>query len=171
MLVEGPDGVGKTTVTAGLAKCLGMETFKCPSESKIFRDGQDGALAFDFMLTKFLEQTGFRFVSDRSYVSEWVYANAFGRDTDWPTLEFIDAAHAELRSKVLYLYSSVQPAERDELVPPEKYWLVKSWYDRFCEWTTCDVVRYDTSITLDLPSSVRAAADVEACLKLLGLSC
>lgn len=168
VLVEGPDRVGKSTITAKLSELTGMPVFKCRQEQEIFRSGQRGALMFDYGLVDFLRQTGFRFISDRSYVSEWVYANAFDRDTDWDLLDRIDEAHFNLGSKILYLYSSVVPGEIDELVPPEKYWLVKSWYDRFVSWTSCEVVSYDVDRTLGLGMTPeRTAADTLACCDLL----
>lgn len=167
ILVEGPDGVGKTTISRALGERLGLPVFKFPDEAKVFRTGQDGWLKFDLGLTYFLDQTDQHFISDRSYVSEFVYAHAFDRDTNWDMIERIDEMHSRLGTTILYLYSSVQPAEIDELVPPEKYWHVKSWYDKFCNWTSCRVIKFDTEPNSQLDSVSRLLGDVEGCLKLL----
>lgn len=136
ILVEGPDGVGKTTVCAHMSEMTGIPVFKAPSEKQIFREGGRQSLAFDHTLVSFLEQTGYRFISDRCYISELVYSKVFGRETDMGLLRLIDNAHARLGTRVLYLYSSELPAREDDLVPAEKYWDVKAAYDAvFEEWS------------------------------------
>lgn len=149
ILVVGPDRVGKTTVVSHISRITGVPSFKCPAEKQIFREGGRDSLAFDYTLTHFLGQTRHRFVSDRAYPCEWVYSKVFGRQTDVPLLEMIDTAHANLGTRILYLYSSVPPAEEDDLVPSEKYWDVKRTYDSFCEWTSCRVTAVDTAEMLE----------------------
>lgn len=168
VLIVGPDGVGKTTVARRMSELTGIPTFKCPSEKRIFREGGRSSLAFDYTLTHFLEQTGFRFISDRGYPCEWVYSRVFGRETDTPLLEDIDIAHARLGTVILYLYASVQPSEPDELVPSEMYWPVKRGYDDFAEmWTDCTVVQYDTAQSLHLSGREREDYDTTKCLAAL----
>lgn len=145
IIVVGPDGVGKTTVVRVLSQSLGLPTFKCPTEKEIFRNGGRESLAFDLMLTHFLRQTGYRFISDRGHPCEWVYSSVFGRDTDMERLYAIDRAHADLGTRILYLYSSVPPFVRDDLVPPERYNQVVSCYERFIAWTACRVTGFDTA--------------------------
>lgn len=145
VLVIGPDRVGKTTVCRHLAAELGIPVFKCPAEKQIFKQGGRSSLAFDYTMTHFMEQTGHRFVSDRAYPCEWVYSKVFGRETDTTLLEFIDARHEGMGTKILYLYSDPDPTEVDDLVPPEKYWDVKRMYDKFCEWTSCKVTAVNTA--------------------------
>lgn len=168
ILVEGPDRVGKSTIAKALSDVVKLPLFKFADEAQIFKKGQNGALAFDFGLTGFIKQTGFRFISDRSYVSEWVYATAFDRKTDWDLLERIDSAHADIGTKILYLWSSTVPGEIDELVPQDKYWQVKSTYDKFCDWTRCEIVDYDVDRTSSFGfTAARTATDLYACLDLL----
>lgn len=145
ILVVGPDRVGKTTVSRHIAQELGIPSFKCPTEKQIFRDGGRSSLVFDYTLTHFMEQTGHRFVSDRAYPCEWVYAKVFGRETDSILLELIDARHEGMGTRILYLYSDPAPTEEDDLVPAEKYWDVKRMYDAFCEWTSCRVTAVNTA--------------------------
>jgi hypothetical protein len=95
---------------------------------------------FDYNLTHFLRQTGHRFVSDRGYPCEWVYSSVFGRETDLPLLRMIDRAHADLGTRILYLYSSVPPFEDDDIVPRDRYGDIQDEYDEFCRWTECDSV-------------------------------
>lgn len=145
ILVIGPDRVGKTTVVSHISRKLGLPSFKCPAEKRIFKLGGRDTLAFDYTLTHFLNQTRFRFISDRAYPCEWVYSKVFGRETDEELLKMIDEMHETLNTKILYLYSSVAPSEEDDLVPSEKYWDVKNTYDEFCKWTRCEVTAMDTA--------------------------
>lgn len=168
ILIVGPDGVGKTTVAKRMSELTGIPTFKCPSEKRIFREGGRSSLAFDYTLTHFLQQTGYRFISDRSYPCEFVYSRIFCRETDANLLGLIDERHANLGTKILYLHSSKLPEHEDDLVPADRYWDVKRGYDRFMEWTACSVVQYDTAQSLHLTGRVRENFDTEVCLALLG---
>lgn len=168
IIIVGPDGVGKTTVAKRMSEMTGVPTFKCPSEKQIFREGGRSSLAFDYTLTHFLEQTGYRFISDRGYPCEWVYSKVFGRETDIDLLAIIDEAHAQLGTKILYLYSSIQPTEPDDIVPSDKYWAVKRMYDLFLQWTYCEIVKYDTAQSLHLSGREREDFDTFKCLDLLG---
>ena len=172
VIIVGPDGVGKTTIAAQLNKITGIPTFKCPSEKQIFKQGGASSLAFDYTMTHFLSQTGFRFISDRGYPCEWTYSRVFGRETDRQMLGLIDAAHANIGTRILYLYSSVQPIEPDDIVPADKYWDVKRTYDDFCEWTSCRVTAFDTNkmIRAFQDGGDVSAATAETLLKLLNMN-
>lgn len=169
ILVVGPDRVGKTTIVRHLSRMLGIPSFKCPAEKAIFRDGGRSSLAFDYTLTHFLTQTGYSFISDRAYPCEWVYSKVFGRETDVPLLERIDRMHANLGTRILYLFSSEEPREEDDLVPQERYWDVEGQYRSFCEWTDCKVIAYDTASMLrafEADGDISEAA-AEDCIRLL----
>lgn len=167
IIVIGPDGVGKTTVVNTMSKFTGIPTFKSPNEKEIFRNGGRSSLAFDYTLTHFLRQTEYRFISDRGYPCEFVYASVFGRDTDEELIWKIDENHAAMGTMILYLYSSIQPSEPDDIVPSDMYWTVKEGYDRFVSLTKCDVFTYDTAQSLHLSGRERAEFDTSNCLEML----
>lgn len=168
ILIVGPDGVGKTTIAAKMSELTGLPTFKCPTEKTLFKNGGAQSLAFDMMLTHFLDQTKHRFISDRSYPCEFVYSDVFNRVTDGELLSRIDLQHARIGTVILYLYASVQPTEPDDIVPSDKYFDVKRGYDFFCGWTMCKTVSYDTSQSLHLSGDERAIYDTQRCMELLG---
>lgn len=149
IIVVGPDRVGKTTTVKHISERLGVPSFKCPAEKRIFKEGGRSSLAFDYTLTHLLQQTGFRFVSDRGYPCEWTYSKVFGRETDEHLLELIDVSHAHLGTKILYLYSSKPPREEDDIVPAEKYEDIRRTYDKFAEWSACKVTSIDVCDMLD----------------------
>lgn len=167
IIVIGPDGVGKTTIAAKMSELAHIPTFKCPTEKTIFFDGGRQSLTFDYTLTHFLKQTKTRFISDRGYPCEWVYSQVFKRETDHFLLTEIDNAHSQLGTKILYMYSSVQPTEPDDIVPSDQYWNVKAAYDEFCLRTKCEIVRYDTAGSLHMGQE-RALFDTKRCMELLG---
>lgn len=171
ILVVGPDRVGKTTIVKHISEILGIPSFKCPAEKHIFKEGGRSSLAFDYTLTHFLSQTGFRFVSDRAYPCEWVYSKVFERETDEELLRQIDRMHSHLGTKILYLASSEVPAEEDDLVPKERYLDVLKGYNEFCEWTEADTFGFDTkgmleSFKNDWDTSFQVARE---CLELMGI--
>ena len=145
MLVVGPDRVGKTTLVQHLSSMTGLPSFKCPSEKEIFKTGGSETLTFDYMLTHFLDQTGYNFISDRSYPCEFVYSRVFNRKTNDALLKSIDYKHASLGTVIVYVYSADEPEEEDDLVPPGMYGQIKNGYDIFCSQTKCKVIRIETS--------------------------
>lgn len=171
IFVIGPDRVGKTTLVQNMADITKIPTFKCPNEKEIFAVGGRSSLTFDYTLTKFIEQTGYRFISDRAYPCELVYSSVFDRETDYDLLIAIDEMHAKLGTKILYVYSSVIPTEEDDIVPSEKYWDVVAGYEYFKTWTDCTVT------TIDTASMLQAYTDggdisrevAKQCLEMMGL--
>lgn len=169
ILVVGPDGAGKTTIVEEISTRLGIPSFKFPGEQEVFKRGQGGQLLFDLGLAHFLKQTGLRFISDRGYPCEWVYSGVFKRETDLDVLKMIDEVHASIGTKILYLYSSVLPEEKDELVPDEYYWTIKRAYDSFTGWTRCRVYQYDTAGSLHLSGDERRHYEFLRVGRLLGM--
>lgn len=172
ILVVGPDGVGKTTLVKKMSEMTSMPTFKCPSEKQIFKSSGAESLHFDYMLTYFIEQTGVSFISDRAYICEAAYSAVFNRKTNNELLDEIDKRHCKLGTKILYLYSSVQPFEEDDIVPSEKYFDVKLAYDYlFDKWCRCECLRIDTARMLKEYKDGKDISTVFAmdCLELMNI--
>lgn len=172
VLVVGPDRVGKTTIVKHLSKLLGIEAFKCPAEKDIFLKMGDNShltLWFDKMLAHFLMQTGYRFISDRAYPCEFVYSQVFGRKFDHEMFGETEWIHSQIGTVILYLYSSKQPVEPDDIVPSDRYWDVVRKYDEFCEQTPVRVVKFDTSRMLDAFGDGTDISEeiAQECLKLI----
>lgn len=145
ILVVGPDRVGKTTLVQHMTEMTGIPSFKCPNEKEIFKSGGRSSLVFDYNLTHFIQQTGYRFISDRAYPCEWVYSTVFKRETDYGLIAAIDAKHAAAGTKILYVYSSVIPTEEDDIVPSDKYWDIVRAYGELKNWSDCEIITVDTS--------------------------
>ena len=144
IIVVGPDRVGKTTICNRISEMTGVPIFKCPSEKEIFKNGGVGSLTFDYTLTHFLQQTGYRMISDRGYPCEWVYSTIFKRSSDWGKLGEIDARHSLIGTKIVFIHSSEVPREEDDLVPSEFYGKIVDGYRLFCDLSLCDVYEFDS---------------------------
>lgn len=171
IIVVGPDRVGKTTIVDLMSRIMNVPKFKCPAEKQIFKEGGRQSLAFDYTLTHFIAQTGYRMISDRGYICEAVYSGVFKRQTDMELLSKIDEAHANLGTKILYLYSSEIPDEEDDLVPKDRYWDVVRGYDTVCSLSNCIVKKYDT---VEMLKAYKDGGDIsvkvaDECMKLMGV--
>jgi len=172
ILVEGPDCVGKTTLCKQMSELTGIPVWKCPAEKDIFRGGAGGvSLWFDLHLANLLDQTAYRIISDRSFLSEAVYAQVFGRQTDAELLDVIELRHYNIGTKVLYVHSSELPHQEDDLVPKERYWDVKRAYDAYLTDCLLEAVAVDTASML---RAYREGGDISrdvalSCLSLLGV--
>ncbi len=155
VIVVGPDRVGKTTIVSHLSKMLAIPSFKFPSEKEIFKTDGRSSLTFDYGLTHFLSQTGYRFVSDRGHPCEFAFSRCFNRPTDRDLLRRIDTAHAKLGTIVLYVSTENPPIEEDDLVPKSLFDSVKQSYDRFGDWTSCRFVPVMTDDMLEEYSNGR----------------
>jgi hypothetical protein len=160
IIVVGPDRVGKTTLVGHMSEILGVPSFKCPAEKKIFREGGRSSLAFDYTLTNFLGQTGYRFISDRGYPCEWVYSRVFKRETDMDLLGRIDVMHAAMGTRILYVHSSEPPREEDDLVPADRYWDVVRGYDDFMHATDTKAYAVDAK---EMLRAFQLGGDISGC--------
>lgn len=142
ILVEGPDGVGKSEIAAALSMRLNVGLFKAPTEKMNWADGTfKQSLAFDALLPSFIEQADVNVVCDRSYVSEWVYSAVFERETDLDLIRKIDDEFARIGAIVIVCTSeNVESLRDDDLVAREKFTQLRDQYLRFLDLTSCDTI-------------------------------
>ena len=117
-MIVGPDGLGKTPLTAELCRLLEKPSFKFPFEKDIFKGSLSGgkSLLFDLGLAHFLKQTGFSCIFDRGYPCEYVYSKVYGRETDLDMIYAIDQMHASLETTIILLVSTGPALKEDDLV-------------------------------------------------------
>ena len=143
IVLEGPDGCGKTEIGKGLAKRIGVPYFKMNTEAQNWRKGKfKEALEFDqTYLVQFLKQTGYSAVIDRAWPSEWVYSRVFKRDTNPNVLFDVDRAFAGLGTRIIIPWREDYSRNRhDDLVPNSKLIELHEAYFDFMEWTACDTI-------------------------------
>lgn len=142
VIMEGPDGCGKTEIGNSLARQLGIPYFRMGTQHDNWRKGRfRDALELDqTYLCSFLEQTRHSVVIDRAWPSEWVYSEVFGRETNRELLFDLDVRYAQMGAHIVIPlrrdYSKVRP---DELVTVEDLKKIHVGYLRFIETTRCNV--------------------------------
>jgi len=161
LIMEGPDGCGKTEIGKALAKELLIPYFKVNSEHEHWRKGKfKEALEFDqTYISQFLEQTGHSCIIDRAYPSESCYSAVFNRDTNQEVLDKVDETFANMETIIILCrrswdgYSVVE----DELVESVGQLRdLDTAYEEFKDKTECSVIemfvdKYDNDLTKQIP--------------------
>jgi thymidylate kinase len=158
IILEGPDGCGKTNIGQGLSKKMGIPYFKMTTEAENWRKGKfKEALEFDqTYLAQLLKQTGYDLIIDRAYPSEWVYSQVFGRETNHHVLRRVDDIFAEIGAHIVIPWrQDYAKCRADELVPNEKLKTIHDKYFEFIKWTKCDTIpvnvdHYGDNLQLEL---------------------
>lgn len=83
MILEGPDGLGKSTFAAELSKRTGIPIYK-PATAGVAPENITAATsqAEDIGAWGVILSTGVDVILDRAFPSEWVYGNVYGRGAD-----------------------------------------------------------------------------------------
>lgn len=148
IIFDGPDGCGKTNMAREVSSRLDVPYFKNQREFMFFEDDPGyfvRAMKYgDPYFCDYLRQTKASIILDRSYPSEWVYSQAFGRPTEMWAIRMVDELYADLRAKLIIPfrsdYSHVE--DRFEAITKEKLETLHELYAQFCQWTKCDVIRF-----------------------------
>jgi len=145
IIFDGPDMCGKTEMALELSRRLGIPYFKNEGEWDFFENDPSyfancvkyGAT----FLCSFLKQTKASVIMDRGHHSEWVYSQAFQRDTDHDILQKVDDAFASLGAVVIVPYRTTYfgLVDQFESITPGKLQEIDKKYKEINEWTSCDV--------------------------------
>jgi len=152
-IFEGPDRCGKTEMATELAKRLDIPYFKAANEKENWTAGLlKDSLWFDYTLPQFLKATKVSCVFDRSYPSEWVYSQVFGRKTNMNMLEKTDKQFADLGAKIFIPYRTDYTGYVDDVEEVNgRFGDIHSKYLEFEYWTNCstmwiDVTRWNNNL-------------------------
>ena len=158
LIVEGPDGSGKTEIGKALSKAVNAPYFKVTSEHDFWRSNKfKEALEFDqSYISQFLEQTGLSCTIDRAWPSEWVYSLAYERHTNERVLYEVDRRFASFGTTIILCRRRDYSHVTDELVENSMLQELDAIYNQFAKWTACKVVEifvddFDNDIEKQLP--------------------
>lgn len=150
---EGPDGCGKTNMAHELERRLRSEGYTVPyfknQRELMFFEKDPGyfvrAMKYgDPYFCSYLKQTGASVILDRSYPSEWVYSQAFQRQTDERMLRIVDDMYADLGLRIVLPFRSDYSRVKDQFaaIDKDKLEMIHELYAQFCSWTKCPVLRF-----------------------------
>jgi thymidylate kinase len=148
IILEGPDGCGKTNIANALSKKLSIPVFKSAGEWKHFEELDEGTWFLNTTkyslpyLLEFIQQTNTSVILDRAYPSEYVYGPMCGRETDFNVLKSIDTMCKQMSVKIVLLHRSFYNNVIDQFDIIDESFLnsVHNGYENFKSWTSCDVL-------------------------------
>lgn len=143
MIMEGPDGTGKTNIGYAISQILKVPYFRMGSQHDNWRKGRfKDALELDqTYLVELLRQTRYDLLIDRAYPSEWVYSRVFERETNMKVLTEIDQAFAKMGAYIIVtLRRDYGKGPADDLIPSRLLPRLHEAYLDFVRWTKCSVV-------------------------------
>jgi thymidylate kinase len=149
IILEGCDKVGKSEIARAISKKYGIPYIKNTSEWSAGLRNPDYFVntlryAEPYFLS-YLKQSGASVVLDRSYPSEWVYSEAFGRTTDHDALKFVDEEYSKLGAQIIVCHRSSYEGIKDDLFPDDieeiKLSELDGLYTKFSSQTRCKTLR------------------------------
>lgn len=159
ILLDGPDGCGKTNIAKALSDKMRIPYFRMATQHENWRKNQfKTALQFDqTYLTEILKQTRHSMVIDRAWPSEWVYSKVFGRTTDNELLEKLDVEWSKLGAwLVIPFRQSFDDAREDEIISKGQLLKIQAMYSDFIRWTRCNVINlYVDDLKCDINQELR----------------
>jgi thymidylate kinase len=114
VIVEGADGSGKTTLCKALHAALDVPIYKptrTPMDGTLtVRESQAADWAAIHMAQVLIDSTGTDLILDRSFPSEWVYGQVYGRTIDDMQVQNLDSIVADRGFGVLLRYDDPEVA-------------------------------------------------------------
>jgi adenylate kinase family enzyme len=166
ILMEGPDACGKSTIGKALAEEICIPYFKVSTEHRNWKEKDSfmNALRYDqTYLVELLQQTRQDIIVDRAYPSEWVYSKVFKRATHESLLVDIDKAFAQIGTTIVVCTRFVPVDTYDDaIIPVGKFEELRITYDKFIEWTACNVIRMNVDHFTKEDGSWDTKAQVDA---------
>ena len=157
VLLDGPDGSGKTTVAQLLHEKTGLPIIKMPRMPEYFKtNAEEMSKLFNETIIQFSD---FSFILDRGFPSSMVYSKVFNRNEDLSYLAYITKV---LHPKIYILTATDKELFRrkpvDEIIPKEDRIKINVEYQRLAgimNWKLIDTTDLeDTQVCSQILSSL-----------------
>lgn len=160
IIVEGPDGSGKTTLVKELTQHIVRTTNArvMGLHARPPKPGSDSFKEYVQPLLGYRTSDPFHVICDRWHLGECVYPKVLGRDTDM-TRDVFNSVEGFLESRgaiIVYPDASVHLLKKrliergDDLITPEMIPQIYTGYKHVMLQSRLPVMRYDPSITINL---------------------
>ena len=145
LILDSPDGTGKTNIAQGLCARLDLPYFRCNKQHSFFKEegAFKKALTYgDTLMVDFIEQTKVSVVLDRAYPAEWVYSRVYRRETNLSLLDSLDRAFSDMGAWIIIpVRHDYSNARDDEVIEKPFLPLIHDEYvNKFRYWTMCNTI-------------------------------
>jgi thymidylate kinase len=146
IIMEGHDMAGKTHIAETLSKQLSIPIVKIQRHEKWFDPMVDLVYAGETHV-QLAEQTGYSFIYDRLYPSEYAYSRAYSRTTSHEKIMSIDERYAKMGALIVVCYKDPKAYQKDDkdIIDVSKYDALTKWYTEFKKITKCKYLMLDTT--------------------------
>ncbi len=166
--MEGHDMVGKTHIAAALSDKLSVPIVKISRHEKWFDPMIDLVYAGETHC-QIAEQTGYSFIYDRLYPSEYAYSRAYNRMTSHEKILNLDERYAKMGALIVVCYKKPTAFQEDDkgIIEVSKYEALTKWYREFKKFSKCKVLMLDTTEEnleaqlAKIDAAMNGAADLE----------
>lgn len=144
--MEGHDMAGKTHIADALSNKLEIPIVKIKRHEKWF-DPMIDLLYAGETHCQVAEQTGYGFIYDRLFPSEYAYSRAYGRATSHEKIISLDERYAKMGAVVVVCYKDPKSYQEDDkgIIDVTKYSQLTEWYKEFKKLSKCNVIMLDTT--------------------------
>lgn len=159
VIFEGHDMVGKTTISKALSTHLDIPIVKVERNHK-WTDPLVELMYGCEVHCQTAEQTGYDFIYDRLYPSEYAYSRALGRLTSHEQILKLDERYAALGTTIVVCFKSPAAYQDDDkaIIDVSYYTALTEWYKEFAKITKCKVLMLDTTDE-NLEAQLKAITD------------
>tara|TARA_B100000579_G_C22799162_1_gene838779 strand:+ start:942 stop:1469 length:528 start_codon:yes stop_codon:yes gene_type:complete len=148
----GPDMTGKSNIAAELSRQTGVPVFKNSGEWNTQLDSPEYFLNLlrygGPFLMDFMSQTNAAVILDRFYPCELVYSEAFERQTDYDTIDWMDKKFAKSGGKFIICvrkdYAGLVDDQYPNDLPVKMLQRLDEGYRKFAKKTSCDFFILET---------------------------
>lgn len=146
IILEGHDMVGKTTISHALSKQLNIPIVKVERNHKWIDPLVELMYGVE-VHCQTAEQTGYSFIYDRLYPSEYAYSRVLGRITAHEQILKIDERYAAMDTLIVVFHKDPSAFQEDDkkIIDTAHYSALTEWYKEFGKITKCKFLMIDTT--------------------------